>query len=155
MSIERYSVNVDTPASVAAGAAYAELLASAGSPVSVKSITLTTASNIGGQVALARSYVIGTGTTVYTAVAHRTIATQPTGPARVQTAWSSAPTGSVSFLKQEIMPVATGQQRTLWDSSRDGPLVIEPGASVMLMNHASGIQGGLLNVNFTWEEGLL
>lgn len=160
MGIERYSAWAEIAGPVGIGNAYAELLAGAADPVSVKSITLTTASAVGGEVALVHSSAIGTGaaTGIFTGIAHRTVATAATGTARLQIAWTSSgvtPTGYVSGLKHEVMPVATGQSRTLWDSSRDGELIIEPTKSILLINHASGIQGGGMHINFTWQEGRL
>lgn len=159
MAIERYSASVRVRAPVGVGRAYAELLASAGSPVSILSIEASSASNVGGHVALTRSFAIGTGhaTGIFTGIAHRTIATQPTGPSRVQIAWTAtgagSPTGYISNLREVVLPVATGQTRTLWDASVHGELVIEPNKSLLVMNHASGIQGGDIILNFTWAEG--
>jgi hypothetical protein len=164
MTIERYSVGFHRGGSVSAGEAYAEMLASAGSPVSVKSITVTTGSNAGPNVALVRTFGIGTGaaTGIFTGVAHRTIATQPTGPARAQIAWTSSgvtPTGYSTKLREEQMPLATGATKTLWDSHRDGALVIEPSASLLFINGGSGFVGSggdaALKFNITWEEGRL
>ena|SRR3990167_8682646 len=160
MAIERYSVGLSTPDTRTTGEAYAELLAGASDPVSIKSITVTTGSNIGGHLALTHSYAIGTGAAsgIHTGVALRTVATSPTGPARAQMAWSNsgvAPTGYISRLKHIILPIATGQSRTLWDADTDGDLVIEPGKSVIVLNQGSGSAGGGIHVNFTWEEGRL
>ena len=162
MTIERYSVGFHRGGSVAAGEAYAEMLATAGDPVSVKSITVTTGSNAGPNVALVHAYAVGTGaaTGVFTGVAHRTIATLATGPARVQIAWSSSgvtPTGYRTKLREEQMPLATGSTKTLWDCDRDGPLSIEPGKSILFINGGSGFVGSggdaALKFNITWEEG--
>lgn len=158
MPIERLSVGFDRVPPVAPGEAYAELLASAADPVSVKSITVTTGSNIGGHVALVRAHAIGTAaaTGIYTGVAHRTVATFPTGPARAQVAWTSSgitPTGMIARLKEEVLPIATGQTKVLWDERVDGPLVIEPGKSVLAINGGSGINAGGLRFNITWEDG--
>ena len=158
MTIERYSVGIIRGTSVSAGQAYAELLAGASDPVSITSITVTTSTAVGGSVALSRAYGIGTGaaTGVYTGVAHRSVATSPTGPARAQIAWTSSgvtPTGYVSKLREDILPIATGQSRTLWDASIDGPLVVEPAQSLLVLNPGTGIDGGGLRINFSWEEG--
>ena len=164
MSIERYSSGGHRGGSIAAGEAYAELLAGAGSPVSIKSITITSASNAGPNVALVRSFAIGTGaaTGVFTGVSHRSIATQPTAIARLQIAWTSSgasPTGYGSKLSEEQLPLATGSTKVLWDSKRDGPLVLEPMTSLLLVNGGSGFAGSgadaALKINLTWEEGRL
>jgi hypothetical protein len=160
MSIERYSVGFAVPGTVAPGQAYAELLAGAADPVSVKTITVTTGSNNGGHVALSHSYAIGTGaaTGVQTGVAHRLSATSPTGPARAYLAWASSgvsPTGYISRLHHELLPIATGQVRSLWDATVDGPLIIEPGRSVVIVNQGSGIAAAGLQINLSWEEGRL
>lgn len=162
MTIERYSVGFHRGGSIAAGEAYAEMLATAGSSVSVKSVTVSTASNAGPNVAIVRAHAVGTGaaTGIFTGVCHRTIGTQPTGPARVQIAWTSSgvtPTGMTTKLKEEQFPLATGAHRVLWDCDRDGPLVIEPGKSILLVNGGSGFAGSgadaALKFNVTWEEG--
>ncbi len=158
MTIERYSVTVEQAQPVSPGAAYAELIASAGSPLSIKSITVTAASNIGGSVALAHAYAVGTGAAsgIFTGVCHRTIATAPTGPARAQIAWTSSgvtPTGSTVPLRGEVLPVATGEVRMLWDCVTLGNLIVEPGKSLLVVNQGSGINAGALKINFCWEEG--
>ena len=163
MTIERYSVGFTRSGPpLASGEAYAELLAGASDPVSIKSITVTTGSNLGGHVALAHSSAIGTGaaTGIFTGVAHRLVATSPTGPARAQVAWTSSgvsPTGYVSRLRDQVLPIATGQTRTLWDSSIDGSLVVEPSKSLLVLNQGTGTvgSGADLRINFTWEEGRL
>lgn len=160
MPIERYSVGFSRVAPVAPGEAYAELLAGAADPVSVKSITVTTGSNIGGHIGLVRSHAIGTAaaTGIYTGIAHRTQATAATGIARAHVAWTSSgvtPTGGIARLKDELLPVATGQTRTIWDCDRDGELLIEPTKSVLLVNVGSGIDGGGARFNITWAEGRL
>lgn len=152
MSIERYSVGLDSAASVNSGAAYAEMIAGAERPISVRAISITTSSNVGGHVRLARAYAVGTATAagIFTGVAHRTLG--GTAVARAHAAWSQAPTGYLSSLREELLPLATGQMRELW-REEDGPLVLEPGTSLLLLNQGSGIAGGGLHINFTWEEG--
>lgn len=151
MSKERYSVGFETAAGVAAGAVYAEMIAGATDPVTIHSIKVTTNSNIGGQVALVRAHAVGTGTTVFTGVAQRTIG--GTAMARAQTAWSQAPTGGTSRLAIDSLPVATGQARQVWSAEENGPLILEPSTSLLLVNTASGIAGGSLLVDISWEEG--
>lgn len=151
----RYSAGLAVVGPIGVGYAYAEMLAGATKPISIRSITLTTSTNVGGQVALVRASAIGTGaaTGIATAMSHRL--GSPTSEARVQCAWTSSgitPTGYVSWVHHTVMPLATGQSRDLW-SEEDGPLVIEPSSSVLLINHASGIQGGGMHINVTWEEG--
>lgn len=160
MTIKRYSAGVSIPGAAASGQAYAELLAGAADPISVKLITITTGSNIGGHVGLSHSFAIGTGaaTGIYTGVAHRlaSVSATATGPGRAQIAWTSSgasPTGYGSRLKNELLPVATGQSCILWDATTDGSLVVEPNKSVILFNQGSGIAAAGLHVNFTWEEG--
>lgn len=159
MPIERYSVGFEcATTAVAPGDPYAEFLAGARDPVSIRAISVSSSSNVGGDIALRRSFAIGTAAAsgIYTGVAHFAGATTPTGPARVQVAWTSSgvsPTGYVSNVKDEILPVATGQTRQLWDASVDGPLLIEPSKSLLLINQGSGIHVGGFHVNITWEEG--
>lgn len=153
----RYSAAIRVPAPVGVGQAYAEMLAGATNAISIRSVTLTTTSNVGGEVSLERAFAIGTGaaTGIATAIAHW--ASSPTPQGRLQVAWSSSgisPTGYVSYARHEVLPVATGQMRTLW-SEDDGPFIVEPGSSALLVNHASGIAGGGMQVNVTWEEGPL
>lgn len=156
--IERYSATVDQTTATSSGQAYAELLAGAADPISIRRISVVTLTNIGGAVGLARSFAIGTGaaTGIATGVCHRAVATTATGPARAQVAWTSSgvtPTGFVSKFRSDMLPVASGQQRTLWDSAIDGPLVVEPGKSLLVVNSGTGVDGGGLRINFTWEEG--
>jgi hypothetical protein len=151
MGIERYSVGFETGGTVAGGAAYAEMIAGASDPISIRSIRVTTNSNIGGTVALSRAFAVGTGTSLHTGVAQRTLG--GTAMARAQTAWSQAPTGFVSKLAVDTLPVATGQVRQLWSCEEQGPLVLEPGTSLLLINGASAPSAGTLAVDITWEEG--
>lgn len=150
----RYSAAIDGAANVAAGAAYAELIAGATKAISIRSINVTTKTAVGGSIALSRSFAIGTGTAagIATGLPHRSTSAIPAATARLQSAWSSSPTGYTSKLRSTILPVATGQSRELW-SEEDGPLVVEPGASLLLVNSGSGIDGGGLKVNVTWTEG--
>lgn len=156
----RYSASATTSvSSTAPGQAYAEMLAGTEKPISVCQILVSTRTNVGGAISLARAYAVGTGaaTGIATAVHHRIGATTS---ARLQVAWTSSgvtPTGYHSKIRQSLLPVATGQVLELWNSSSDGPLVIEPSGSLLLVNQGSGFQGsgldGLLSVNVTWEEG--
>jgi hypothetical protein len=151
MGVERYSVGFETSGSVAGGAAYAEMIAGASDPISIRSIRVTTNSNIGGTVALSRAFAVGTGTSLHTGVAQRTIG--GTAMARAQSSWAQAPTGYVSKLTLDTLPVATGQTRQLWSYEQQGPLVLEPGQSVLLVNGASAPSAGTLAIDITWEEG--
>lgn len=148
----RYSATIDSAGSVNAGAAYAEMLAGATKPISVRAVLVTTKTNIGGSFALCRAHAIGTGAAsgIATATSHRT--GSPVSTARAQAAWSSAPTGSLLKFRSDILPVATGESSVLWHEL-DGPIIVEPGNSLLLVNSASGIDGGGLRINFTWEEG--
>lgn len=152
----RYSATIEAATPVAAGAAYAELLASATRGAVVHAIRVETKNAVGAQLGLARSFAIGTGTSYATGVAHRLASpTMPIGTAlsRLQAAWSSAPTGFLSRLRDEVIGAATGTLRQLWSSDVDGPLVIEPGKSIVVMNPGSGIDGAALKIGITWEEG--
>lgn len=148
----RYSASINRAGPVNSGAAYAEMLAGATKSISVRSVSVTAASATGGEVALVRASSIGTGTSIATGLAHRS--GSPVTAARLQSAWSSAPTGAVPVFRSELLPSATGGQRELWHED-DGPLVLEPGTSLLLINQASGIHGGGLRINVTWEEGPL
>lgn len=161
MPIERYSIGIDiVVANIAPGQAYAELLASAAAPISVHELTVTSATGNGAVLALSRSAVVGTAaaTGVATgAVPHRGVATVPTG-AQIRIAWSSsglAPTGFVSKIRNDILPLATGSVRTLWDSTLDGPFHVEPGTSLLLLNGGSGIDANALKVQLTYSDGRL
>lgn len=156
--VNRYSASVLSAAVVPAGTAYAEMLAGAERSISVKEISVTAATNIGGGVALSRAHAIGTGaaTGIATGVAHQFVASAPS--ARLQAAWSSSgvtPTGYVSQLRRDILPIATGSSVTMWRASEHGPLLIEPNSSLLVVNAGTGIQGGAVLVNVTWEEGPL
>lgn len=157
-NVNRYSAGVLSNGTVAAGAAYAEMLAGATRSISVKEVRVVSATNVGGNVALTRAYAIGTGAAsgIATGVAHQFVASAPS--ARLQAAWSSSgitPTGYVSKLRQETLQIGTGAALSLWRESHDGPLVIEPNSSLLIVNQGSGIQGGAVFVNVTWEEGPL
>jgi hypothetical protein len=152
VGVDRYTVGFETAASVAVGAAYAQMLAGASDPISIRSIRVTVPGGVaGGHVALSRAFAVGTGTTVHTGAAHRTLG--GTAMARISSAWSQAPTGYVSRLTVDQLTVATGATRLLWSDEENGPLILEPGAALLLLNHGSGIAGGSLQVNVTWDEG--
>jgi hypothetical protein len=148
----RFSAAIVSAATINSGAAYAEMLAGATKPISVRSIRVTTLSGVGGAVALSRSFALGTGTSIATGIGARVTATTPTTTAQINAAWSSNPTGFVSKLREDVLPLGTGIMRELWGAD-DGPLVIEPGKSILIMNQGSGIQGGALLVSALWEEG--
>lgn len=146
----RFSASIDSASPTNAGGCYAEMIAGASKSIVVESITITSKTNVGGTVALSRSYAVGTGSAagIATGVSHRV----GTAMGRLQSAWSQAPTGFGSKLRGEILPVATGSTRQLWSSDVDGPLVIEPGASLLLVNGGSGIDGGSFKISASWEE---
>jgi len=146
-----YVASADSPASVNVGAAYAELMSSATRSISVRSISITTKTGAGAVVALARSYAIGTGSAagIATGLPFRT--PLPATDAKLQTAWTSQPTGQTPKLRSEVLPAATGTARVLW-SYDDPPLALEPNTSLLLVNGGSGIAGGPLGINVCWEE---
>lgn len=158
MSVNRYSAGLLSPSSVPAGAVYAEMLAGASKSISIKEIRVVSATNIGANVGISRAFAIGTGaaTGIATGIAHRTVGGASGAEGCLQAAWVSSgitPTGFVSKLRQETLEVGTGAVLSLWRESHDGPLVLEPRQSLLLVNHGSGIHGGALFVNVTWEEG--
>lgn len=156
----RHSATVDQRVCPASGSVYAEMLAGATRAISVCAIRVTTLSNLGGEIAIARSFAIGTGAAsgIATGVSHR-IGGQTgvgTAGARLQAAWTSSgvsPTGYASRLRSEILPTATGTIIDLWRED-DGPILVEPGQSLLLVNAGSGVATGSgIRVNFTWSEG--
>ena len=151
---KRYSSAIVVNGPVPAGRAYAQMVAGALLPISVREILISTRSNIGGEIAISRTFSPGTGaaTGIATGINHRMGATTS---AQLSNAWTNsgaAPTGFNSKMRQSILPVATGQVLQLWTLD-DGPLVLEPGEGIILMNPGSGIDAGSLSVNCTWEEG--
>lgn len=153
---ERYSVGIDSAASAASGAVYAAMIAGATKAISIRSIRVTASSNAGGHIALQRASSVGTATAAgtFTGVAHRVASSVAAATAKAANAWSQAPTGYVSHLRDDILQIATGTYKDLW-REEDGPLVVEPNSAVILINQGSGIAAGSLHVNFTWEEGPL
>jgi hypothetical protein len=158
----RFSASIDQRLAPGSGSAYAEMLAGASEPISVRSIRITTLTALGGEVGLARSFAIGTGAAsgLATGVAHRiggyAPTSMPTSAARLQCAWSSSgvsPTGYGSLLRSVMLTAATGASYELW-RDEDGPLAVEPSNSLLILNQASGAIPGLgLRLNFTWEKG--
>lgn len=150
---ERYSAAFEVAATTSSGGIYAEMLAGATRPISIIAIRAVAGSNIGGMVGLARSFRVGTGTAAgtYTGVNHRTVATGPFG--RVFAAWTQAPTGLPGLLRDDVLPVGTGLVHEIW-RQEDGPLVIEPGNSILALNQGSGINASAFRLNVTWEEGM-
>ena len=154
----RYSASI-AAAQPSVGCAYAEMLAGASKSVSVRAIRVTTLSALGGEVALERAYSVGTGaaTGIATGVSHR-LASSPTTSARLQAAWTSSgitPTGYGSSLRGTVLGAATGTTYDLWRAD-DGPLVLEPSESLVLLRRGSGsglATGAALRVDITWEEG--
>jgi hypothetical protein len=125
------------------------MLAGVRTAISIRAIVVVANTARGGAVALQRSFAIGTGTTIATAVEHNTLASGADGT--LASAWSQAPTGYTSAIRRAILQDATGAGFDLW-WEHDGPLTIEPNKSLLLVNHGSGIDAGGLQVSFTWEE---
>jgi hypothetical protein len=149
---QRYSVGFDRAADVTSGGAYAEMVAGATKPISIRAVRVTNSSHAGGHISLVRSFAVGTGAPsgTYTGTSHRTLGA--TSEARAYAAWTQTPTGYISKIRDDVMPQATGSSNELWRED-DGPLVLEPNTSILIINQGSGIAGGGLHVNFTWEEG--
>ena len=159
---KRFSAGFSSAANVAAGAAYAEMMAGAGRPLSLRALTVTS-NGVAGAVSLVRSWAVGTGTTVQTGVCHQPVATgtpsgtpplnyvSPSGSARIFSAWSQAPTGIIHALRREVLSTGTGSFGELWKEDY-GPLSVEPNQSLIVINNASGIDGPGLHLNFTWDE---
>lgn len=146
----RYSAGVTVDSSIAVGGLYAEMLCGATKSINLVSLRVTTRSNNGGQIGLRRSFAQGTGTTVATGEPHRS--TNVGSDARLVTAWSPVPTGGALLMRSETLPVQTGWGIYFW-REEDGPIAIEPGKSLLITNHGSGIQAGALHINATWDEG--
>lgn len=140
-----------TPAS---GAVYAQMITGAQRAISIKEIVVTSR-GLGGEVALARSFSVGTATAagVATGVAHRA-PEQSRVFGRLETAWSSQPSGATQWLKKESIGGATGTRVKLLDASCDMPISVEPtgatGMGLLLVNVASGV-GPAFDINVTWE----
>jgi hypothetical protein len=157
----RYCAQSEVTTTTLAGAVYAEFLASATRGTIVHSITIETKDALGSQIGLGRAFAIGTGTGFATGVCHRVRSSSNpigTASARINTAWSQAPTGYNSRLRDINFPSGTGFggtgiSRDMWLSYSDGPLTIEPGGSLLLTNQASAPNAALIKIGITWEEG--
>jgi hypothetical protein len=145
-------------AAVNSGVVYAQMLAGATKPISIRSITLVARTNVLLDVGLCRSFSVGTASAagVATGLAHRA-PNQVRGDVwgRVETAWATNPTGvatGTAFLRREV---ATGGRLELW-RAEDGPLAVEPtgatGMGLLLVNVGSAA-GPALDVHVTWEYG--
>lgn len=139
------------------GAIYAQMLAGATKPISIRSVTVVTRTGVATEVGLARSFSVGTASagSVATGLAQRSTGT-PVGS--VELAWGTNPTGPTgvhSFFRREVIGAATGTRVELW-RAEDGPLAIEPtgmtGMGLLLANVGSAA-GAALDVHVTWEYG--
>lgn len=150
----RYSTGFVQAASINPGAAYAEMVAGATKSISVVAVKATADSGAGGSIALVRAFAVGTGagTGTYSGVAHKIASTGSGASGKVFGAWAQQPTGFVGRLQDVVLGAATGTHRELW-RIEDGPIVLEPGQSLLAVNQGSGINGGGIRFNFTWDEG--
>ena len=155
------SVRIAAPAS---GAIYAQMLAGASRAISIREIIVVTRTAVPTDLAIARSFSVGTASAdnVATGVAHRK-PRQTDLDGTVEIGWGtspSGPTGAHSYLRRELVGggfsgAATGMRHIMW-SEMDGPLAVEPtgatGAGLLLVNVGSAA-GAALDVIVTWEYG--
>lgn len=139
------------------GAIYAQMLAGASKPISIRSVTVVTRTGVATEVGLARSFSVGTASAgnVATGLAQRST-NAPFGS--VEAAWSTSPTGPTgthSYFRRETIGAATGTRVDLW-RAEDGPIAVEPtgmtGMGLLLANVGSAA-GAALDVHVTWEYG--
>lgn len=148
MIAEYYSAAVHSTAT--AGAVYSALMAGATKSIALKKIHINARSGVGTNVGVTRSYQVGTATSIATGAPHRTGAAPAT--ARVETAWSSAPTGTRLFFADRVIQGTQGEQLTIWESASDGEIVLEPGTAILLINVGTGT-GAELAIEWSWQEG--
>lgn len=139
------------------GAVYAQMLAGATKPISVRSVAVVARTSVATEVGIARSFSVGTASAgnVATGIAHR-VPEAPVGS--VEIGWGTnptGPTGAHSYLRREVVGAATGTRVELW-RAEDGPIAIEPtgmtGMGLLLVNVGSAA-GAALDVHVTWEYG--
>lgn len=169
----RFSATVQI-ASPASGAVYAAMMAGTSEPISIVSLRMTARTALPSNIALARMQVAGVGTvTSATGIAHRVVTGTASGAAmgyqtssRVETAWSTTPptgpTGTFNYLRRQVLAGGatggglggTGVQfySDLWNEETDGPLYVEPGAGLLLLNVGSAPSADL-DIHFTWSAG--
>jgi uncharacterized membrane protein len=144
------------------GAAYAQMLAGATKPISIRSIALVARTAVATEVALARSFAVGTASAgnVATGLAHRA-RSQANVIGRVEYGWATSPTavatGAAGYFRREVLAAATGARVELW-RDEDGPIAIEPtgvgtGAAGLLLVNVGSAAGAALDVHVTWEYG--
>lgn len=152
----RFSAVVDV-AGVAAGAAYVELLAAATRSIDVHVVKIDAKDALGSLVGLVRSATVGTGNAFGTGIAHRAlVGTAPIGTAlaRVHVGFAVTPSAMASRLRDAVIAGGTtGTSRHLWSSDVDGPITIEPGQSLLVINQASAPSAATLKIGLTWAEG--
>lgn len=165
----RFSATVQV-AGPASGAVYAAMMAGASEPLSIVSLRVTSRTGTASNLALARMQAAGIGTvTSATGLPHRIatgIANAYQTSSRVETAWSTTaptgPTGTVNYLRRQVLGGGatggglggTGAQFyfDLWNEETDGPLYVEPGQGLLLLNVGSAASADL-DVHFTWAAG--
>jgi hypothetical protein len=139
------------------GVVYAQMLAGATRPISVRSVTVVTRTGVATEVGLARSFSVGTASAgnVATGLAHRL---PSTSVGSVEIGWSTNPTGPTGahpYLRRETIGAATGTRIELLREV-DAPIVVEPtgatGMGLLLVNVGSAA-GAALDVHVTWEYG--
>jgi len=139
------------------GAIYAQMLAGATKPITIRAVTVVSRTGVATEVGLARSFSVGTASAgnVATGICHR--ATEGV-VGTVELGWGTNPTGPTGvhpYLRRETIGAATGTRVELWKFD-DGPLVVEPtgmtGMGMLLVNVGSA-PGAALDVHVTWEYG--
>ena len=152
------STSVSIPAA-SSGAIYAQMLADATRPISIRTITIVPRTNVPLEIGLVRAFAVGTAgaTTVATGIAHRH-PNQANMAGKVEYGWSTSPTcgatGANGFFRREI---ATGTRLLLW-RLEDEPIVVEPtgvgtGSAGLLLMNVGSAPGPALDVHVTWEYG--
>lgn len=157
------SIKVAASVRVAAansGALYAQMLAGATRPISVREITVVTRTAVATEIGLQRSFSVGTASAgnVATGLALR-VPNQSSVQGSVEIGWGTNPTGVATgahgYLRREVVGAATGTRIRLWTED-DTPITVEPtgmtGMGLLLVNVGSAA-GAALDVHVVWEEG--
>lgn len=137
-----------TPAA-AAGAAYADLVATSTDRLRVREIGLFVNAATATSVGLIRSASLGTRTSPSTG--QQGDPAEPAATGTIAVAWSVAPTisGSPLYLKKIVVPAAIGNG-FIWTFGPND-LVVPVSAGLLLWNFGAGA-GSISNGYIVWEE---
>lgn len=143
----RYRSGIVTPAA-AAGAAYADLVADANTPIYVREIGLWLNAATASYFGLERSTAVGTRTSPIAGVPDDPNA--PTGTGTTAVAWSVAPTPSGNYMRRTIVDATIGHG-FVWTFD-PFELIIPPTKGLLIWNPGAGA-GSVCHGYIEWDEG--